>query len=423
MRERLAALFLTIGFIGVALSAGQARANPISVNPASLYIFRDDRSVNDVGVGSGDRFAFGGDINGGSLGSSITGIFTPASPGAPFITPTLVCAPLAIDHDFCGNNSPFSVAHTNGSWQAEFKNGADTTTVPLPPVSNIPATHVPFPASVAITANGNTPTISWTLPANTSLNGFQVTIYDKSHFILNGQNQVIFAQAIDPAATIFTIPASAGLENGGSYAIQLRLIETRDGQPIPPSGQADFLTASSSFFDFSPPGQGSPPVIQLPMIGANGIYHFNVGSVGPNSVTFIDPTVATGYIYDIGQGDPNFASVLLPDVGGGRFDLSYLLDGSEFTTGLDEGIPYPFPSGGVSEFKVTGIDPSAKIDPTNGLSFITGLTFVGDGSFTGTMTPITAEVAAPEPGPLSLLGFGLAAMGLLRFHFRRRFSS
>jgi hypothetical protein len=211
----------------LAISLPPTFANPISVDAASLYIFRDDRTVNDVRVGSGDRFAFGGDINGGSLGTSITGVFTPAGPGPYFVTPTLVCAPLAIDADFCGNNSPFSVAHTNGSWQVEFTNGADTATLGLPAVSVIPATPVPFPSSVTITGAGVTPTISWTLPANTSVNGFQVTIYDKSEFILNGQNQVIFAKSINPAATSFKIPASAGLQIGGNYAIQLRLIKTK----------------------------------------------------------------------------------------------------------------------------------------------------------------------------------------------------
>ncbi|MGH7090563.1 MAG: hypothetical protein ACREFQ_16840, partial [Stellaceae bacterium] len=30
---------------------------------------------------------------------------------------------------------------------------------------------------------------------------------------------------------------------------------------------------------------------------SNDTYHFNVGSVGSNSVTYIDPLVATGFIY------------------------------------------------------------------------------------------------------------------------------
>jgi hypothetical protein len=47
-------------------------------------------------------------------------------------------------------------------------------------------------------------------------------------------------------------------------------------------------------------------------------------------------------------------------------------------------------------------------------SFITGLTFVTEGSLTGTMTPLTQVVpeAVPLPATVVLLGAGLAAMAL-----------
>lgn len=65
---------------------------------------------------------------------------------------------------------------------------------------------------------------------------------------------------------------------------------------------------------------------------------------------------------------------------------------------IDAGDQYFFPMGGVSEFTVTGIDPSADLDPADTSTFVTGLTFASDGSFTGTMTPITENVSTvPEP--------------------------
>jgi hypothetical protein len=71
------------------------------------------------------------------------------------------------------------------------------------------------------------------------------------------------------------------------------------------------------------------------------------------------------------------------------------------------------PAGGVSDFAVTGIDPAADLDPANTSAFVTGLTFVANGSFTGTMTPLTVNIAAAaEPASLTLLAAGrLGAAG------------
>jgi hypothetical protein len=46
-------------------------------------------------------------------------------------------------------------------------------------------------------------------------------------------------------------------------------------------------------------------------------------SVPGRQTIFIDPFVAIGYDYAIGAGDPNFASVRLPNVGDGNFDLIF----------------------------------------------------------------------------------------------------
>ena len=106
--------------------------------------------------------------------------------------------------------------------------------------------------------------------------------------------------------------------------------------------------------------------------------------------------------------------MVLPDIGDGIYELSYL----STQVVLDAGVQYFFPSGGVSEFKVTGIESSAGLDPADTSAFVTGLTFVSPGSFTGTMTPITEDVSAvPEPASGAVLFSGLLGFGLLR---RRR---
>jgi hypothetical protein len=77
-----------------------------------------------------------------------------------------------------------------------------------------------------------------------------------------------------------------------------------------------------------------PTVVPIPTtsgLTSPSLYSFHVPTVGPSSgVTFIDPVVATGFIYTIGAGNPNFASVdPVTNVGSGIYQL-LVLEGGQF---------------------------------------------------------------------------------------------
>src|SRR5262249_41622837 len=156
-------------------------------------------------------------------------------------------------------------------------------------------------------------------------------VFDKSQLRINGAAQQIESTNISPTQTSFT--PTAAFQPGGNYSINLQVIQSRDGKTLPSgSGNSDVLTRSSSFFDFTPPASGTPAAVALPQVAANGVYSFQVGSVGPSSTTFIDPAIAIGYKYAVGPGDPNFASVTLPTTGGGKFTVTYQQGGQTVST-------------------------------------------------------------------------------------------
>ena len=149
------------------------------------------------------------------------------------------------------------------------------------------------------------------------------------------------------------------------------------------------------------------------------MYSFNF-QVAPGVTYAIDPDVAAGYIYQIGSGDPNFASVSLPDIGNSNPYSLYLWNGSSFVfdTTLAADTVFDFAAGGVSKFEVLGIDPGLGLDPDNATAFITDLTYEAAGNFTGTMTPVTVSV--PEPSTWAMMLLGFAGLGFAGYRSTRR---
>ena len=148
----------------------------------------------------------------------------------------------------------------------------------------------------------------------------------------------------------------------------------------------------------------------------------------PGSGTLqIDPLVAIGYDYNsCGTNSPNFSSVLLPSgVGDGQFNVSF--NGQNFVVAGGTRFNIAAQTGGVGvcAFRVTGIELTAGINPSDPLGFITDVGFTGAGTFSGFMRAIVDDLGPtpgvlPEPGTLAL-GAGLvAAIAAIR---RRRVSA
>lgn len=376
---------------------------------SDLNLFRELRGDNNLGFVPGDRIQFGADVIGGSSGTYLSAEYAPRG----FTVPSGPCGALTVNPNFCARTTAFASAPRDNPWTFVFTRPGEELRVTGPSVNGIDLT-VPHPTSVTISGNGTTPTIRWTLPSGYSPDGLRVNIYDRSRTVDNGTADIIHSTPLDPATTSYTIPArlSSGgtLVPGGQYSISFQVIETR-GDVRFTGLQSQILSRANSYFNFTPLAGGSDIEVHLPMV-SGGAFHFTVDEVGPDHITFIDPEVAIGYVYAIGAGDPNFDSVLLPEVGDDLFQLVY--GGTTFV--LKAGERYFFPDGGVSEFKVLGIETGAMLDPDDPLAFMTGLTFVAEGRFTGTMTPITAFVdgTVPVPATLALFGLGFVALGAIR---------
>lgn len=416
-------------FFAAVLTNDVAHAAAITFDNVSL--FRDVRSPNSINLPLGDRIVISLDVQPNALANSPS---TVTATNGNFTRPVGFIGSDVRPDQFAGSE-PWQLALTD-PWTLRIQNGLDAVVTTTPSIVGV--APMPFVQNMSMTGNGTTPTINWTVPAGTNLSEINISIFDLSEIRgsagIGGQGVAnrIFSADLSASATSFNVPTSAGLLPNQLYAVAVRLDSNRPMSQVTPT-QTRLQSRSSSFFDFSTStaAPGNAPVF-LPTVNPTGsptgtpIYSFSI-DVSKGSPVFIDPLVAIGYVYETGAGDPNFASVVLPNVGDGQFEL-WLFNASDvafdthivlfadtlfdFTTQLTS---FGIGAEGIDKFQILGIETSAGLDPFDASVFVTGLTFVGDGRFTGTMTPITVEVATvPEPGTLALLGIGMFTLGWIR---------
>lgn len=409
---------------------GLSTAAPLTV--AGTYQFLDHVSANSAGLAPGVRQQLGATcvvLVGAACTpqqlANATGTSGIAIQGAQQVKLGFVAADLTSNH--WAFNGPASLP--DGPWTLKLTNDGDTTTALTPSLSG--AQVLGLAAGAALTANGLTPSFSWALPTlggGASIDGVSINIRDISDFRGSvgvggaGNATIIYShRGLPGSTTSLTIApgdshflAGASFELGRQYALEIQLQDSRTN--LPAAGFSQVLSQSRTFVDFMLTGASYPGPLYLPMADYTNpvpVYRFTGVPVAAGQQIFIDPIVAVGFDYRTEAGDPNFASVTLPaGVGDGRYDL-WLWDGTQWVDAgqsLTGGESFSFGAAGVAQFRITGIEPSAGLNPV-ALNFVTGLTFTGDGQFNGSMTPLVAQVV-PEPAtPLMLLA-GLALLAV-----------
>jgi hypothetical protein len=391
-----------------------------SLTLAGPFEFLDNRSSNDAGFGPGPAIQFGENrvIPNGSAGTTAT-----ATRGG--VTVPLGGFNETINSDLF-TRSVANTANNRGSWTLNFTNGANTATAHTPTVSNT-LVPLPFVTNVSVSGTGLTPTITWTNTAS-ALDAVAIRIRDNgATAALNGtfSADLLFLHYFTPTTKSFHVPNGL-LTAGHEYSLEVDQLNTRAPFNVNASTGATFvstLNQSRSFFDYSASANSqAASSVFLPTVGKqpNGLpaYTFQIQNIAPNTPVFIDPTIAIGYAYKIGLGDPNFASVTLPAVQG-TASYEVLLPNSQQFTVLPHQT-FDFTShltGGVSNFEVLGINPSSKLNAFDPNAFVTELTFTSAGHFTGQMDPISA---VPLPSTWGMMLLSLVGLGFMAYRQKGR---
>jgi hypothetical protein len=464
------ALTITVIFT----TPGAAQSPPTVIDTLNQI---SNQSANDGNFATGTIFRVGAQVTSPTVSGSFPayGFASQSGTNESLFFRSDDTIPNQIIFSLPDNNSPLT-----GSWTLHvsstptFATGT-VATVTTPSVGSVGV--MPFVQNMTITADptGLSPTISWTLPtgAHPSIDTASITIDDNTKPIsVTNVNPFTNAGAVTPflgsfqqaniiytaaplsgSTTSFTVPTTNNnsnnanfgapvLQYGHTYSVGIILNNVTPGStPIPGCPSCTVDSRSVSYFDYTPInptsiGLPAGTVINLPSTTpvsttsgavAGPVYSFHAPA-SPSSVTYIDPLLATGFDYKIGTGptDSNFRSVVpVTTVGGGIYSLLVLSGGSFVSEGtILAGQTFDFTThgftSGVSEFEITGLDPG--VNPTDITAFVTGLTFMSDGTFTGTMQAISVTEAVPEPSTWAMMLLGFIGLGVVFRQSRRKVS-
>ena len=385
-----------------------AWAAPVSIS--TPFMNMENRNINSLGFATGQAFRIGANsvlpnVNAGTTGlgstvnlqtgATVTRVINGSS--SPLL-PNFFERRLSIDPALLG------------PWTLTFTNGVDKSQA----VVSLPAgaTVLPFVNSVTLSGTSDKPEFSWTPPPGVRVDGYRLNVYDKS-LLGPGNSGQVSSRSVVPGQTSyvvdgadFTVPGYR-FTLGRAYSLEISVIQTKDGSNN--FNNSNLMSIARSYADFTA-REGGGPLVNLPVVLENGAFKFDM-AVQAGQTYYIDPEVAVGYDYAIGVGNPNFRSVVLPTgIGDNLFDV-FTLDGlGQWMLAADDlmaGQVFDFGAAGVGKFRVLGIEVAAALDPKSTTAFVTGLTFTGNGTFSGTQTPITVNATVPEPPTLALVGLAL----------------